>query len=311
MKNLDIVKFLDCTDKGGMERGKSMVIRFNVDMRKFTSFKIGGPADVFVDVRNMKEFKRVVKFACWQRVPLFVLGRGTNILVKDKGIRSIVVRLKEEFEKLSFSGLRVRAGAGSLLNKLLMESSKRGLAGLECLVGIPGTVGGACLINAGTKDGEIGDRILKVTCLTKKGNIKKINKEDMRFSYRYTSLPGQDLIITEVELKLDKDRKENCEQRIRSYMNKRKQSQPLSFPNAGCIFKNPESGLSAGALIEKAGLKGKRIGDVEVSTIHANFIINRGKGTAEEVLKLIDLIKNRVMEKFQVRLKEEITIVGE
>ena len=305
MKKLDAVKLLACMNKAGLRP------RYDVNMKGFTSLKIGGTADVFIDVGNIYELKEVIKFAHKNRIPVFVLGKGTNILVKDKGIRGIVIRLRKEFEKINFYGSRVKTGAGSLLSKLIRESTKRGLAGLECMAGIPGTVGGACLINAGTREGEIGDRIINVICLTKEGKVRKINKKDIKFEYRHTDLPERKLIITEVEMELYRDKRENCENRIMNFLNRRKQTQPLNFPNAGCIFKNPASRLSAGALIENAGLKGKRVGDIEISVVHANFIINRGDGTARDVIRIIKLIESKVKREFDIQLEKEIIIVGE
>lgn len=289
-----------------------MEIKFNISMKDFTSFKIGGNADLFIDLENLEELKKIIKFAYKNRIHVFILGRGTNILVKNEGIRGIVIRLKKEFENINLLGNSiVKAGAGCLLNKVVYETAKIGLTGLEGLAGIPGTVGGACVVNAGTMKGEIGARISSITCLTKEGELKKINKNKIKFKYRHTNLMNRDIVITEVLLKLTKDTPENCKSRIDKYLAERKLTQPLNFPpSAGCIFKNPKNNLPAGRLIEEAGLKGKRLGDVEVSKVHANFIINRKNGRAEDVLKLIKLIQNKVKKKFRIELEKEIIIVG-
>lgn len=285
------------------------MIRTNELLSKYTSFGLGGVADVFIDCKNIKELKKVLSMAEKKKVTVFVLGAGTNLLVKDKGIRGIVVKLKGEFEKIKVSGNTLICGAGAKLNKILNISLRKELSGLEFLAGIPGTAGGAVFMNAGIKEREIKDVLSNVTVINKKGNVRRIKRENIKFTYRESEFKFNNLIIIYAEFKLKKDKKDEIKNRIKFFLDKRRDTQVLHRMNAGCVFKNPK-GDFAGRIIEECGLKGTRIGKVIVSQKHANFLINEGN-SSKDVIRLINRIKKVVKEKKGINLEEEIIIVGE
>jgi UDP-N-acetylmuramate dehydrogenase len=285
------------------------MIKINEPLSKYTSFKLGGNADVFIDCKNIKDLKSALLIAEKDKKDLFVLGAGTNLLVKDKGIRGVVVRLKGDFEKIEVSENKMICGAGAKLSRILTVSLKYNLSGLEFLSGIPGTVGGAIFMNAGVKEKEIKDVLNNVTVMDREGNIRKIDRKNINFTYRSSDFRFNNLIIISAELNLEKDSKENIKNKIKFFLQRRKESQPLSARSAGCVFKNPE-GNFAGKIIEECGLKGMQVGKVKVSHKHANFLINEGN-SSEDVIKLINQIKKIVKEKKGIELEEEIIIVGE
>jgi len=272
-----------------------------------TSFKIGGPASCFLEVRNIEELTKVLQFSEKHRTDFFVLGEGTNVLFSDGGFNGLVIRLKGDFEKFSIEGEEVNAGAGVKLYSLVEKLAKLGLAGLEFASGIPGSIGGAIATNAGTKMGSIGDVTKEIRILVD-GDVKVLKNKELSFSYRRCELPEK-AIILEVKLGLKNGRKSDIINKIKRSLRERKKSQPLSTINAGCIFKNPET-CEAGKLIERAGLRGMRIGDAEVSTRHANFIINRGSAKAMDVYNLIEKIRQTVKKKFDIDLELELRLVG-
>jgi len=237
----------------------------------------------------------------------FILGEGTNVLFYDEGFSGLVIRLKGEFEKFFIEGEEVTAGAGVKLNYLVEELAKRGLAGLEFASGIPGSLGGAIVSNAGTKMGSIGDVTREIKIFSG-GNVKILKKDEVNFSYRHCDLPNK-AIILEVKLGLKNGKKSDIINKIKKSLKERKKNQPVSTLNAGCVFKNPKT-CEAGKLIEAAGLKGTRFGDAEVSTKHANFIINRGRARAKDVYNLIEKIREAVKEKFDIDLELELRLVG-
>ncbi|MFH1824718.1 MAG: UDP-N-acetylmuramate dehydrogenase [Candidatus Firestonebacteria bacterium] len=284
-------------------------IKINEPLSKYTSFGLGGVADVFMDCENLKDLKKILHMAERERLGVFILGAGTNLLVKDKGIRGLVVRLKGEFEKIKVSGNTLICGAGVRLNKVLNISLREGLNGLEFLAGIPGTVGGAVFMNAGIKEKEIKDVLNNVTVIDEKGHSRRIKRENIKFGYRESEFKFNNLIIIYVKFKLKKDKKDDVKNRIKIFLNKRKELQPLKGSSAGCVFKNPE-GDGAGRIIQECKLKGVRIGKVRVSQKHANFLINEGN-SSKDVIRLINKIKKVVKEKKGIKLEEEIIIVGE
>ncbi|MDR2666135.1 MAG: UDP-N-acetylmuramate dehydrogenase [Endomicrobium sp.] len=273
---------------------------------KHCSFKIGGPADFFIEIPNecaLLEFLKIVSgFDKY-----YILGKGTNVLFSDEGYRGIVVYLTEDFKKSYVFENQISCGGGMLISDLLKTTLKNNLTGLEYLAGIPGTVGGAVYGNAGTgiKNEWISTSINSIEIYK---NLEKqlISKEKIRFGYRESEL--EDCIITKVNFSLERSIKNDSLEKICKNMQKRLKTQPFNMPNAGSIFKNP-SGFNAGKLIEYAGLKGKRIGFAQVSELHGNFIINRGGAIAKDVLYLIDLIKEKVKEKFNVNLETEIKMI--
>jgi UDP-N-acetylmuramate dehydrogenase len=271
-----------------------------------TWMKIGGPAQYLVRPRNVDELREVVRTCHEEQMPVRILGAGSNVLVRDEGVSGAVVQLvSDSFGEISIEGSSVRVGAGALLSRLISESVKAELAGLETLSGIPGTVGGAVRGNAGGRAGDIGQFVESITVINVKGEIATRNGDELWFGYRESNI--DELMILEVSIKLQQGDSEEITRRMRKLWIMKKATQPLSFQTAGCIFKNPR-GLSAGALIEQAGLKGIRVGEAEISDRHANFIVTNPGAKSDDVLRLIDLIRSKVSEQFGVDLELEIKI---
>lgn len=272
----------------------------------YTWLKIGGPAQYFVEPRNYEELVGVVRCCHENQISVHVLGGGSNVLVRDEGISGVVLRISgEPFSRISIADATVRAGAGAMLSQVISQSIRAGLAGLETLAGIPGTVGGALRGNAGGRNGDIGQFVHSVTVLTAKGEQFTRTEDELSFAYRSSSI--DELVILEGAFQLHRDDPDEITRRMRKLWIMKKATQPLAFQSAGCIFKNPR-GLSAGALIEQSGLKGTRIGQAEISDRHANFIVTHEGAKAGDVLRLIDLARSKVSEQFGVDLELEIQI---
>jgi UDP-N-acetylmuramate dehydrogenase len=285
-------------------------------MSKYTSMRIGGPADVFVLPANLRDLQIILKHrgSC----PIWTIGEGTNLLVKDRGIRGIVISLKNCFKSIkqpvfykSIDGKEkavVKVDGGVKLSYLAKYVARYGLAGIENLVGIPGSVGGSVAMNAGAEGAEISQVLRRIKFLTLDGKIKTYSKSELIFTYRKTMFPSNDGIVMEAELDLEKGKISDIHLKMDRYLSRRGLTQPLTMPNSGSIFKNP-AGESAGHLIESAGLKGFRIGGASVSIKHANFIVNKGDALADDVIRLIKHIKRVVEEKSGVKLEQEIIII--
>lgn len=269
--------------------------------------KYGGPADIFVKVNDLEELKFLLNLAKEKSIPFTVIGNGSNVLVVDKGIRGIVVHLnfndiiKEDDETLNI-------GSGVLLPKLARVALENELTGIEFAYGIPGSFGGAIYMNSGAYGGQIGDKIISTTYIDENLEIKTIAKEEQEFSYRKSIFQKNNWIILNAKIKLEKGNKEEIKSKMEEYSKSRKEKQPLNMPNAGSIFKRGEGFITA-ELIDKCGLKGYRVGDAEVSTLHAGFIVNKGNATAKDILKLIQYIQEKVKEKFNVDIEPEIKIL--
>lgn len=284
----------------------SEILRRDEPLAPYTWLKVGGPAQFFLTPRSGDELQRVV-VACHQAgLPLRVLGGGSNILVKDDGVGGAVVRLSDPaFSQVAATGTRLRAGAGALLSQAIAESIRSGLAGMEVLAGIPGTVGGAVRGNAGGRQGDLSELVECVDLLTSEGIARSLPRDELQFEYRDSNLKSA--IVLAAVFQLTPDDGDRATQRLRQIWITKKASQPLSSQSAGCIFKNPR-GEHAGALIDRAGLKGTRIGGAEVSDRHANFIVTHEGATSDDVLRLIDLIRSKVSEQFSVSLETEIDV---
>jgi len=287
---------------------------FDEPMRNHTSLKVGGKADALVHLKDTEELRYILNFLRNRGVPSYILGKGTNLLVKDGGIRGVVIHLCQGFEgiqqtKENGNNVFVLAGTGALLNDLLAYSVKNGLSGLEFAAGIPGTVGGALAMNAGTKHGSMEDVTHSVAVMDQWGKTINHEKRDLEFSYRKLKLREGDIILEGI-FELKTAPKEEIRNKISLYTSYKRRSQPLSLASCGCIFKNPE-GHHAGQLLEDVGLKGYRIGDAMVSNIHANFIVNMGEAKAQDILDLMAFIRNRVKEEKGIELESEVKIVGE
>jgi UDP-N-acetylmuramate dehydrogenase len=290
----------------GLIKGR---VLFDAPMRKYTSIKVGGPADSLLFPSNVEELRKVVRYAKRRKIPFFILGRGTNLVVKDKGIRGWVISLTQGMKKAQMEEDVVMAEAGLSLQRLVQFTILKGLTGLEPFFGIPGTVGGGLAMNAGAWGVELKDVLLSITLMKEDGEIAERPRSRLNFSYRRLALPSS-WIILKGRFQLKKEKKEEILKRIKSYSEMRKRTQPLDYPSAGSIFKNPEEG-PAGKWIEEVGLKGFRMGQAMVSDRHANFIINLGKATAEEVINLMEWMEKRIYEERGISLEREVRVVGE
>ncbi|MCS7263213.1 MAG: UDP-N-acetylmuramate dehydrogenase [Armatimonadetes bacterium] len=284
--------------------------KFKEPMKHHTTLRVGGPADVLVTVHNVDELQKVVQFAKEHDIQILVLGEGSNLIVRDGGIKGIVLRLSGELTKFKFDTLEVEVGGGAYLPHLLVKAAQRGLSGLECCTGVPGTVGGALISNAGSAEEFIGNRVSRVTVLTHEGELRVVERDELRFGYRQSNLKDLGLVIVSVVLNLTRDDPKAIMERIHRRWRYRWETQPVNLPCAGCIFKNPPNDR-AGRLLDASGLKGVRIGDAQVSTVHANFIINLGNAKAKDVIDLAELMRRTVKEKFNISLEYEVQIVGE
>ena len=287
-------------------RGSKVKITKGVRLAGYTTFKIGGPAEFFSQPRDEAELKLLINLAKRYKIKLLVIGAGSNILAADRGVRAMVVRLTTPyFRRISARGNFVFVRAGCLTGRLLDFCSRRNLAGLEFLAGIPGTLGGCLAMNAGAWGDSLAKKVFSCLVMERNGRIKTLKKGKIKFAYRSSSL--EDYIILEACLKLDKEDGSQINQRIKRFVCQRRATQDLTRPSAGCVFKNPP-GDSAGRLIDACGLKGKTIGGAAISARHANFLINIGKAKFSDVLRLMGLIKKTVRQKFNVGLEPEIKI---
>jgi UDP-N-acetylmuramate dehydrogenase len=283
------------------------VVRFNAPLSEYTSFRIGGPADVLVEPADVEDVIRLVKQTHEQKLSLFVLG-GTNLLVRDKGIRGVVVSLAKLRAIKEESGSVLYAEGGVGMPTLIGHAIRRSLAGLEWAAGIPGTVAGCVVMNAGTRLGEMKDSVKAVRVVLTNGEVLDCPAESISFEYRRASLPVG--IVVGVWLQLRPGVRSDIEKVVKDYLRYRRETQPLTLPSAGCVFKNPAND-SAGRVVEAAGLKGISVGDAYVSTKHANFIVNQGRASATDVLALIKKIRAQVARKTGVKLELELKLVGQ
>jgi len=293
-------RYLEIIKKLGKNRVKT-----DEPLAKHTTFGIGGPADLYYEAKTTSEIIAAVKLAQQYHILYFILGGGSNLLVSDEGFRGIVIKIKNA--DLRFKNERAVVGAGLNLGQLVKETTRRGLLGLEFTAGIPGTVGGAVRGNAGAWRQNIGDGVVRVKVLDENNRLRWLSRKDCHFSYRQSRFKKSQEIILEAELTLVKGQKQEIKQKIAEYLQKRRQDP--KEPSAGCIFVNPKT-CPAGKLIEACGLKGKRIGQAQISPRHANFIVNLGGAKAEDVLELTRLVKGKVKEKFGVNLEKEICLLG-
>jgi UDP-N-acetylmuramate dehydrogenase len=284
-------------------------VLFDAPMRQFTSMKVGGPADSLLFPVDVDELRRAVRHARRKGIPLLILGKGTNLIVRDKGVRGWVISLAQGLKKVVVDGQVVEAEAGLLLQRLVQFSIRKGLTGLEPFFGIPGTVGGGLAMNAGAWGAELKDVLLSITLMKEDGGVIEKPRSKLRFSYRGLAIPPS-WIILKGRFRLKKGKKEEILERVKSYSEMRKKKQPLDYASAGSVFKNPQEG-PAGKWIEETGLKGLRIGQAMVSDRHANFIINLGKAKAEEVLRLMETIEAKVYQEKGISLEREVKVVGE
>ncbi len=287
-------------------------ILFNEPMKKHTTFKTGGLAQCLIKIENTKELKEVLEFTKENSIPLTIIGNGSNILVSDNGIKGITGIIKiEKLEIQSMNGkVRVIVGAGEKIGKLAQVCLQKEITGLEELSGIPGTIGGAVRMNAGAHGKEMKDIVKCVRCIDCQGNEREFSNQEMKFEYRQSRLKEEKYIVTEVEMILEKGKKEKIKEKMEEYSRYRKEKQPIEYPSAGSTFKRGNDFITA-KLIDEAGLKGYSIGGAEVSTKHSGFIINKGNATTQDILKLIKYVKDEVYKKFNKKIELEIEVIGE
>jgi UDP-N-acetylmuramate dehydrogenase len=285
-------------------------IREKEPMSLHTTFKVGGPADIFITPESTGDVAAAVRICHEAGVPLLVIGNGSNLLVRDGGIRGVVVKLGERLAGMHVDDTVLVAQGGALLSHVAAEAARQGLCGMEFASGIPGSVGGASAMNAGAYEGEMKDIVQGVTAVTPEGEIVKLSCSDMEYGYRHSRALSQGLIITEVELDLVRGDMAASKALTEGYTASRRAKQPLEMPSAGSFFKRPP-GYFAGKLISDAGLKGFTVGGAQVSEKHAGFIVNAGGATAADVLSLAEGIRERVRELYGVELEMEVRTVGE
>lgn len=284
--------------------------RENEPMSRYTTFKIGGNAQLLVFVPNISALKAILMQCDEEKIPVFILGKGSNLLVSDKGIEGVVIKLDGGFKKITLvDDDTVYCGAAASLASVCRFALENGLSGLEFAWGIPGSAGGAAYMNAGAYGGEMKDVLINCNHITKSGETGSLSGEELKLSYRHSVYCENENIITGISLRLHKDSKAEINRRMDDYMQRRKDKQPLDYPSAGSVFKRPE-GYFAGTLIQDSGLKGASVGGAMVSTKHAGFIINTGGAKCSDVLSLIEHIKATVKDKFGVELECEVKPVG-
>ncbi|MDY5730961.1 MAG: UDP-N-acetylmuramate dehydrogenase [Eubacteriales bacterium] len=286
-------------------------LQYNVSLATYTSLQIGGPADVFVEVYGIEDVKFCQAFAKQKKLPLYVIGKGCNLLVADQGVRGIVLHMGKRFAHIELQGDTILyAQSGATLQALSAFAEQQALAGLSFASGIPGTVGGAVVMNAGAYGGEMKDVVAFVDFLNAEGKVVRFNNAQMEFAYRHSSLQNTEAIVLGVGYQLQKGNQEEIHAQSLAYNTSRAEKQPLDIPSCGSAFQRPQ-GNYASALIEQCGLKGFRVGGCCVSTKHAGFLVNDGGATAKEYLELIHSVQNIVKEKTGYQLEPEVKQMGD
>lgn len=298
-----------------MDIGKELssvckTVIFNEPMKKHTTFKIGGKADIFCVPESIQELEGILNVLKNANVKPLIVGNGSNMLISDKGIRGVVVKIGEKMSNIEISGNIICAEAGAILPKISAAALKNSLTGFECFSGIPGSLGGAIYMNSGAYGAEMSQIVREALCINSDCGLVTLKKEEMDFGYRKSVFTGGEYVIVSAVLELESGEYEKIDEKIKELTKARREKQPLNFPSAGSVFKRPQ-GFFAGKLIEDSGLKGFRIGGAEISEKHAGFIINTGSATAADVLELIEYAKKKVYENFGVMLEPEIKLTGE
>ena len=286
-------------------------IIYQEPMSKHTTFRIGGAADVFIKISEVKQLQVLIPELVKREIPYYVIGKGSNLLVGDGGFRGVVIQLDETFDEIKVNKDVLTAGAGAGMAKIANVAKQHSLAGFEFAAGIPGSIGGGVIMNAGAYGGELKDVVTGVRVLCRDGNIKEYSNEEMCFGYRISALKNKpEYIVLEVDIQLQPGNVEEISAKMQDLAGRRKEKQPLEFPSAGSTFKRPE-GYFAGKLIGDAGLSGFRIGGAEVSAKHNGFVINTGNATASDVKAVIETVQDKVYQEFQVMLEPEVIFLGE
>jgi UDP-N-acetylmuramate dehydrogenase len=285
-------------------------IKINEPMKNHTSFKVGGPADIFITPNDEIQIRDILRLCRENECPIFVMGNGTNLVVKDGGIRGVVLKIFDDFSKIYTEGSMITAEAGALLSVVSKEALRASLKGMEFASGIPGTVGGAIAMNAGAYNSEINDVIYSADVIDDDLNIRTLSKEELQMGYRTSIVSAKGYIAVRAKFALKIGEYDEIKARMDTLRERRKAKQPLNMPSAGSTFKRPKESF-APKLIEEAGLKGRSVGGAMVSTMHSGFIVNVGNATADDILKLIDIVEETVYKKFKISLEPEVKVIGE
>ena len=285
-------------------------ILLNEPMKEHTTFRVGGAADLFLMPKNAEELKACLSVLKQKEIPFLIIGNGSNLLVRDKGIRGAVIQIYQRMSGITLQGETMQIAGGTLLSTAAAKAAEAGLTGFEFASGIPGTVGGAVVMNAGAYGGEMKDVLVSVDVLTAAGEVKTIPAEELELGYRHSIIPEAGYIVLGAVVKLQQGNKEAILARMTELAEQRREKQPLQYPSAGSTFKRP-TGYFAGKLVQDAGLKGKTIGGAQVSEKHSGFLINIGNAAAQDILELIAYCQKEVLEQFGVVLETEVKIVGE
>ena len=283
-------------------------IYINEPMSKYTSFKIGGPAEYLIKIQTAEQLKAILQLSKYKNIPLTIIGNGSNILVSDDGIKGIVIKIEINTFEFDLQTFKLKVGSGVKLGFIAQKCLQREIQGFEFASGIPGTVGGAIKMNAGAHGKEMKDVVKTITYMDREGNIYKIQNEEAEFEYRHSLFSNKDYIILEVEIQLEKGNKEEIQNKMTEYATYRKEKQPIEYPSAGSTFKRGSDFITA-KLIDDCGLKGYQIGGAQISEKHAGFIINKENATAEDVIKLMEYTKEQVYNKFGKVIESEIEIL--
>ena len=281
----------------------------NESMKKHTTFGIGGKVRILIYPQDLNELIQIIKTINKNKIKFHFIGSGSNLLVGDKNLKCIIVSLKKTFKKILFNNNTVNVEAGVMLGTLVKELNKRDITGYESLIGVPGTVGGALIMNAGAFGSEISNNFISARTITNNGIIKEYDYKKIIFSYRESSFPKNEILIDAL-FKCKKGNNKKINERKMASSKERKEKQPLKYRSAGSIFKNPSQKIAAGYLIDKANLKGFQIGGAQISEKHANFIINTGNASSNDVIELINIIKKKVYMLFKIKLELEIKLIG-
>lgn len=283
---------------------------YDEPLRNHTTFRVGGKADAFLSVQSIEELKKVLQLCRQKDVPYFVLGNGSNLLVSDEGYRGLIISIGKQMAQITVEGTRITAQAGALLSSVAQKAAKNELTGMEFASGIPGSIGGAIVMNAGAYDGEMKMIVETVDVLTETGAVRTFSLEEMEFGYRTSRLKREKGIVLSVTLALKKGESAAILEKMNDFAARRREKQPLEYPSAGSTFKRPE-GMFAGKLIMDAGLRGYMVGGAQVAEKHCGFVINKDKATAADVYTLIKDVQSKVKEAFGVTLEPEVVFVGD
>ena len=285
-------------------------VKLEEPMKNHTTFRVGGPAEFFAQPKTVREIQDIIGLCKEKEIPYYIVGNGSNLLVSDKGYRGMIIQIFKEMNRIETQGNVIKAQAGALLSAIASRALEAGLAGFEFAAGIPGALGGACVMNAGAYGGEMKDVLSEVTVLTPEGEVLVIPDEKLELGYRTSVIAKKGYIVLEAVIRLQKGDKDEIKARMDELKEKRVTKQPLEYPSAGSTFKRPE-GYFAGKLIQDAGLQGFSVGGAQVSTKHCGFVINKENATAADVAELMRQVSEKVEEKFGVRLEPEVKRLGE